>query len=118
MKDPTLRNENSKVHWNIILNSPHAVAYKLWTKHIGEDWKVIVEGGLSDDKVDFGEFEAVKGTEFAYWFGIGTDKPQSMYKISIVLSQDSTVLVDGIMSERGRVNDEGIATKLVTVTFK
>ena len=67
LKDPILRNENSIVSWNIVLNSPHAVAYRLWTKQSGEDWQVIAEGGLADDKVDAGNFSAIKDTEFAYW---------------------------------------------------
>ena len=117
-KDPILRNETSIVSWNIVLNSPHAVVYRLWTKQDGEDWQVISEGGLADNKVDAGEFIAVRGTEFAYWLGIGSDKPQSRFDISIVLNQDNLVLVDGIIQESGRVDDEGIAQRLETVTFK
>jgi hypothetical protein len=117
-KDPILRNEASNVNWNIVLNTPHAVAYRLWTKQSGEDWQVIAEGGLADDTVDAGEFTAERGTQFAYWLGIGSDKPQSRFDISIVLTQDNVVLVDGIMQESGRVDDEGIAQRLETVTFK
>lgn len=117
-KDPILRNEASQVSWNIVLNTPHAVAYRLWTKQAGEDWQMIAEGGLADDKVDAGYFDAVKGTEFGYWLGIGSDKPQSRFDISIVLAQDNVILVDGIMQERGRVDDEGIAQRLETVIFK
>jgi len=116
--DPILRNENSKVSWNIVLKSPHAVAYRLWTKQNGADWQIIGEGGLSDDKVDAGEFDVVRGTEFAYWLGIGSDKPQSRFDISIILSQEIHILVDGIMQEKSKVNDEGIATRLESVTLK
>ncbi len=117
-EDPVLINEDSKVNWSIVLRSPHAVAYRLWTKQLDEDWVVIAEGRMADDKVDAGEFEAVRGTEFGYWLGIGSDKPQSQYNISIILSQESRVLEDGVMEEKDRVDDSGIATVLETVTFK
>ncbi|WP_108805094.1 hypothetical protein [Aquimarina sp. Aq107] len=117
-KDPILRNEDSKVIWNIVLKTPHAVAYRLWTKQSGEDWQIVAEGGLSDDIVDAGEFEAKKGAEFAYWLGIGSDKPQSRFDVSIILSQNNITLIDGIMIEKGRVDDDGIAQRLESVTFK
>lgn len=116
--NPILRNETSKVNWNITLNSVHAVAYRLWTKQDGEDWKVIADGKLSDDVIDAGSFSAVKGTEFAYWLGIGSDKPKSTFNISIVLAQDNVILINGMMNEKGRVNDDGIAQRLKEVTFK
>lgn len=117
-KDPVLRNETSSIHWNIVLKTPHALAYRLWVKHEGEDWEIIGEGGFADDKVDSGTFEASRGDEFAYWLGIGSDKPQSTFDVSIVLSQDSIILEDGIMQEKSKVNDDGIATRLETVTFQ
>ena len=115
---PKLRNENSKVSWNVVLNSPHALAYRLWIKEHDGEWQIIAEGGLADEKVDAGEFIAVKGTQFAYWLGIASDKPKSNFKISIVLGQDNIIVIDGILEEKGRVNDEGIATRLETVTFE
>jgi hypothetical protein len=117
-KDPILRNESSNVNWNIVINTPCAVAYRFWTKLPGEDWQIIAEGGLADDIVDVGEFSAERGTQFAYWLGIGSDKPQSRFDISIVLTQDTLVLVNGIMQESGRVDDEGYAQRLETVSFK
>lgn len=117
-KDPVLRNETSSVNWNIILKTPHAVAYRFWTKQAGEDWQIIAEGGLADDKVDAGKFVAERGTQFAYWLGIGSDKPQSRFDISIILTQDNVVLVDGIIQERGGVDNEGIAQRLETLNFK
>lgn len=117
MNDPILILEGT-VSWNVVLSSPNAVAYRFWSRQPGQDWEILVDGKLSDEIVDEGSFEAVKGTEFAYWFGIGSDKPIGPYSLATVLTQGGKVLVNGVLPEIGNVDETGLAMKQKTVTFR
>ncbi len=117
-KDPVLNN-SAPIDWSIIVNSVHGVAYKLWLQKPDSDvWEVLLEGVSTDQIVDSGNFSAEKGTKFSYWLGIGSTQPKSTFRISVVLSQEGKVLENGLMQENGKVNDEGVARRLVIVTFR
>lgn len=117
MNDPILLEEGT-VSWDIVLSSPNAVSYRLWVRQPEKDWEIVKDGGLSDDVVDQGSHFATKGTEFAYWFGIGSTKPNSPYKLAVVLRQNGNVLVNGVLPEMGNVDNSGLAIKQKSISYK
>jgi len=117
--NPRLINETSDVQWTVTVNSVHIVAYKIWIKPPGsEAWETIATGTNTDDKDDLGTFKATKGTEFSYWYGIGSTQPNTQYNIDIELQQDGIRLVNGAMNESDMVNDDGVARVLQIVTLE
>lgn len=110
-----LRNLSSPVHWNVTAQTPNAVAYRLWVSYPGGDWEMIAEGGLADDNPDCGSFSPAENMQFAFWLGVGSTVPRSAFSISIVLNQDGVPLTNGVLRERGKLDDKGEAYRERTV---
>ncbi|NND88014.1 MAG: hypothetical protein HKM28_02075 [Flavobacteriaceae bacterium] len=116
---PILRNESSEVRWTLNVRSVHIVAYKLWIRASENDaWKVLIQGSNTDPVNDAGSFQAAKGSQFAYWMGIGSTTVKTDYDISLSLQQEDQLLVNGDREEKGPLDDDGVARADDILTFQ
>lgn len=108
-KNLKLYNPDTPVTWNIVVNSIHVIAYKLWKqKPESDEWEVLSEGSSTDNIADNGQFNVEAGTKFAYWLGIASTMTNTNYNISLVLSQEQKILEGGMIEETGQTNDDGV----------
>lgn len=101
--DPT-----KELEVNIASDSPHVVAYKLWSQEHGGDWTVFADDGTDDDDPDFfrvGPFPPK--TKLAYWLGIGGN-PRTLFRARVVIGQEGRLLRNGTRIEEGSTNEQGI----------
>ena len=102
---------------NVVNQSPHVVAYKIWVKRPGSDWKDIGEGQTADEVADFFDLDPQpKGTLLDYWFGIGGN-PMTAWRALLTLSQGGRIVPGGLCSENGTTDDTGIDMRETEVTF-
>lgn len=117
-KDPVF-DDTKPVSWTIVVQSVHAIAYKLWLQiPDSEDWIVLKEDTSTNNIADTGNFTTERYSKFAYWFGIVSTEPNSEYWISVVLTQDGNVIENGLLQEKGKVNEDGVARLVEIVTLK
>jgi hypothetical protein len=103
---------------NVMGQSPHVVAYRMWFKKPGQTaWTRFAEGHTSDDISDHhtaGPFE--DETKISYWLGIagnaGTD-----YRAVVTFSQSGKIVEGGMCSEEGRTDANGGAESKTEVTL-
>lgn len=99
---------NSTIDFNIVSNSPHVVAYRVWKKEPNEtDWTKIAEGHTADDVPDhqqFGPFPS--GATVAYWMAVG-GHPNTPYKVATIWGSGGILFQGGHFEETGVVSDAG-----------
>lgn len=92
--------------------TPHVLAYRVWTKAPGEKrWVVAFEGHSEDGVVDLqpiGPF--ARGTLVAWWLGVG-GPPDSWFRAAIRFGQAGRILDGGERRVRGRTNRRGGAVR-------
>ncbi len=97
---------------NVVSNSPHVVAYRIWHAPPGSStWTVITEGHTADQKSDHhaeGPFE--DGGRLYYWLGIG-GKAKSAFTAAVIFSQNGRIVDGGMCDESGKTDDEGAAIR-------
>ena len=106
-----------KVQVNVVNQSPHVVAYKIWVKVPGADWQTVAEGQTADDIADFytlGPYP--KGTLLDYWFGVGGN-PLTAWSALLSLSQGGHIVPGGSCGESGTTDDAGIDVRETEVRF-
>ena len=105
--DPTL-----PIDVDVAGETPHVVAYRLWTKAPGEDrWTVAAEGhseGGTTGSHAIGPLAI--GTLVAWWLGIG-GRPGSWFRAAVRFGQGGALLEGGEHRVRGRTNDRGGAVR-------
>ena len=92
--------------------TPHVIAYKLWTKAPGEDrWTVAAEGHSEDGVPDTHAIGPLPiGTLVAWWLGVG-GRPGSWFRAGVRFGQGGALLEGGERRLRGRTNDRGGAVR-------
>jgi hypothetical protein len=105
--DPTL-----PIDVSVAGETPHVLAYKVWTKAPGEDrWTVAAEGHSEDEAVDTHAIGPRPiGTLIAWWLGIG-GRPGSWFRAALRFGQSGALLDGGEHRVRGRTNDRGGAVR-------
>lgn len=103
---------------NVVGQSPHVVAYRMWYQKPGETgWTKFAEGHTSDDVSDHytaGPF--ADRTKISYWLGIA-GKPQSEYRAVVTFAQDGKIVDGGMCQEEGRTDANGGAVKETEATL-
>jgi len=103
---------------NVLGQSPHVVAYRMWYQKPGESgWTKFAEGHTSDDISDHntvGPFE--DKTKISYWLGI-SGKPGSDYRAVVTFAQNGKIVDGGMCQEEGRTDGNGGATLESEVTL-
>ena len=106
-----------EVQVNVVNQSPHVVAYRVWVKRPGTDWVDVGEGQTADDKADFYTIsKCPKGTLLDYWFGIGGN-PLTAWSALLTLSQDAKIVTGGLCGEDGTTDVDGVDVRETEVTF-
>lgn len=99
------------VEINVVSQSPHVVAYRIWSRPPGGTWATLAEGHTGDAIPDFnrvGPFP--RGSEIAYWLGIGGN-PRTSFHALVTLGQDGKILPDGACPEIGKTDADGVAVR-------
>lgn len=105
--DPT-----APVDVEVVGETPHVLAYKVWTKAPGEDrWSVAAEGHSEDGIPDAHAVGPLAlGTLVAWWVGVG-GPPQSWFRATIRFRQAGEILEGGDRRMRGRTGSRGGAVR-------
>jgi len=105
--DPTLA-----IDLEVAGETPHVIAWRVWTKAPGEDrWTVVAEGHSEDDVPDVHAIGPLApGTLVAWWLGIG-GPAGSWFRAAVRFRQRGRVLEGGERRVRGRTNDRGGAVR-------
>ena len=92
--------------------TPHVLAYKVWTKAPGEDrWTVAAEGHSEDDLPDIHAIGPLAlGTLVAWWLGVG-GSPESWFRAVVRFRQRGAILEGGERRMRGRTGSRGGAVR-------
>ena len=107
----------ARLHVNVVNQSPHVVAYKIWVKQPGSDWVVVGEGQTADEVADFIDLAPLpKGTLLDYWFGIGGNA-MTAWSALLTLSQGGRFVQGGLCNESGTTDADGIDVRETEVTF-
>jgi hypothetical protein len=105
------------VQVNVVNQSPHVIAYKIWVKRPGADWVEVGEGQTADELADFFSLPPLpEGTALDYWFGIGGNA-MTAWRALLTLSQDGRIVPGGLCAESGTTDDVGIDTRETEVTL-
>lgn len=110
--DPTF-----PIQLNIVSQSPHVVAYKIWVKVPSADWKVVAEGQTADNVADFytlGPYP--KDTLLDYWLGIGGN-PFTNWSAQVTISQNGHIVPGGSCPESGQTDKVGVDVRETEVRF-
>lgn len=93
---------------NFVGQSPHVFAYRFWTKAPdATTWTKAQDGNTGDALPDFFSLGPVPdGTQVAYWVGVG-GKAQSVYRFSVIFTQDGAVPAGGTQTHQDSTDDEG-----------
>lgn len=93
---------------NVVGQSPHVFVYRCWSKVPGtSNWMVLHDGNTVDHVPDFfavGPFP--DGTQIAYWIA-GAGKANSVYRVSVIFTQDSKVPVGGTLTHQDKTSKQG-----------
>ena len=105
--DPSL-----SIDLEVASETPHVLAYRVWTKAPGEDrWTVAAEGHSEDGVPDVHEIGPfARDTLIAWWLGIG-GPAGSWFRALLRFSQRGQVLEGGERRVRGRTNTNGGAVR-------
>src|SRR3954467_3903428 len=92
---------SARLHVNVVNQSPHVVAYKIWIKRPGQDWTAVGQGHTADQVADFLDLDPLaKGAMLDYWFGIGGNA-QTNWRALLTLSQNGRIVDGGLCDEHG-----------------
>ncbi|HEU5153914.1 MAG TPA: hypothetical protein VFU03_04245 [Gemmatimonadales bacterium] len=107
----------SKIQVNVVNQSPHVVAYKIWVKVPGTDWLAVGEGQTADDIADFYNLGPYpKGTLLDYWFGIGGNA-RTAWSALLSIAQGGHIVPGGSVGESGTTDATGIDVRETEVRF-
>ncbi len=97
------------VEFNLVVHSPHVVAYRIWTRTAKQgDWQD-VHGGRTDDlKPEFKALSVTGGMRLAYWLGVGGN-PGTQFRVIMTLGQDGQLLANGTLVVEGTTDSSGVA---------
>jgi hypothetical protein len=105
---------------NVMCQTVHVVAYRVWRKSGGGAWKIVGDGHTADDIPDHFAVPAsaadtaiAVGDGLAYWLGIG-GPANSPYEVFITIAQGGGVLPGGAIGVSGRVDANGVDVKRET----
>lgn len=97
------------VEINVVCQSPHVALYRVWKRKPGGDWELVADGDTNDNVPDFKQLGLCdKGSNLAYWFGIG-GKPKTSYRVLFLVSQEGKLLKGGTFTEAGTTDANGFA---------
>jgi hypothetical protein len=100
---------------SVVSESPHVVSYRLWYEIPGGTWQVFGDGGTDDNAPDvFVAGPVPKGSQVAYWLGIGGN-PNTAYRAVVQIAQDSGPVSGGKCVEEG--NADAVGTAVCTGTI-
>ena len=109
---PIRADPNLPLDLEVASETPHVLAYRVWTKAPDEDrWTVAAEGHSEDGVPDvhtIGPFG--RGTLIAWWLGLG-GPAGSWFRAAIRFRQRGNVLEGGERRVRGRASDRGAAVR-------
>jgi hypothetical protein len=98
-----------KVEFNLVVDSPHVVAYRIWTRTSDQDpWQDVHGGKTGDLKPEFNALSVTSGTRLAYWLGVGGN-PGTRFRVILTLGQDGQLLANGTLVVEGTTDDSGVA---------
>lgn len=109
---PIRADPNLAIDLEVTGETPHVLAYRVWTKAPGEDrWTVAAEGHSEDGVPDLHAIGPLtRGTLVAWWLGIG-GPAGSWFRAALRFAQNGRVLDGGARRVRGRTNDRGGAVR-------
>jgi hypothetical protein len=107
LADPT-----APIEVEVAAETPHVLAYRVWTKAPGEDrWTVAAEGHSEDGVPDTAAIGPLAlGSLVAWWLGIG-GAPESWFRAAIRFRQAGELLAGGERRVRGRTGSRGGAVR-------
>jgi hypothetical protein len=96
------------IDFNIIPQSPHVVAFRVWAREsAASDWRKIHDGSSQGNQhKDIGKVPVGGGV--AYWIGVGGNA-STEYRVVVALGQDGKLLPDGTFTETGMTGSDGSA---------
>jgi hypothetical protein len=111
-ESPILADPTRAIDLEVSGETPHVLAYRVWTKAPGEDrWTVAAEGNSEDGVPDVhavGPY--VRDTLVAWWLGIG-GPAGSWFRAALRFRQRDQLLEGGERRVRGRTNANGGAVR-------
>jgi len=111
-ESPIHADPSAPIFVEVVGETPHVLAYRLWTKAPGEDrWTVAAEGH-SEDGVPYAHAigPLALGTLVAWWLGVG-GPPDSWFRAAIRFQQGGRGLEGGERRVRGRTGSRGGAVR-------
>jgi hypothetical protein len=111
--EPVIRADPSlAIDLEVAAETPHVIAWRVWTKAPGDDrWTVAAEGHSEDDVPDVHAIGPLaSGTLVGWWLGFG-GPPGSWFRAALRFRQRGRVLDGGDRRVRGRANDRGGAVR-------
>jgi hypothetical protein len=111
-ESPILADPTVPIDVEVVGETPHVLAYKVWTKAPGEDrWTVAAEGHSEDEVPDAHAVGPLAlGTLVAWWLGVG-GRPESWFRAAIRFRQGGEILAGGERRVRGRTGSRGGAVR-------
>jgi hypothetical protein len=109
---PIRADPNLPLDLEVASETPHVLAYRVWTKAPDEDrWTVAAEGHSEDGVPDVHTIGPLgRGTLVAWWLGLG-GPAGSWFRAAIRFRQRGNVLEGGERRVRGRASDRGAAVR-------
>lgn len=111
--DPAIRADPSlPIDLEVAAETPHVIAWRVWTKAPEADrWTVAAEGHSEDAVPDVHAIGPLaSGTLVAWWLGVG-GPPGGWFRASLRYRQRGRPLEGGERRVRGRTNDRGGAVR-------
>lgn len=111
-ESPIHADPSAPIEVEVVGETPHVLAYRLWTKAPGEDrWTVAAEGHSEDEIPDTHAIGPLAlGTTVAWWLGVG-GPPESWFRAALRFHQGGGILEGGERRVRGRTSNRGGAVR-------
>jgi hypothetical protein len=91
----------------VVSQSPHTFAYRLWVgRPTDPDWTLLDEGNIKTPPRDYGPYPT--GTKIDYCLSIG-DSPNTNWQVQAQFNQNGTLLACSPPPEHGTTNGKGVA---------
>jgi len=113
---PIGNDDTATMDVNIVGQSPHVFAYKMWFREPTDDtWTKFGEGDTEDDVPDHqGTGPHPDGTKVIIWVAAG-GRPNSTYRFLLTFAQGGAIVVGGTVVRTGRTSADGGGARKTTV---
>ena len=96
------------IELTVASRSPHAVAYRIWSRAPGGTWGKLADGHAGGDARTHRLGPVATGTGLAIWVGLG-GHPHTRYRVALTIGQDGRVVETGTILLDGETNGQGVA---------